>query len=139
MQIVIYGFMALLVMTCVYAVAAGGRDAWIACGMLISAALMTPVVTVIPDARWLLFVVDGVLLIGLVALAMRSSHYWPMWVAGLHGVSVAGHVVTTLTPHLPWNVYHAIIAFWAIPVQLVMALGIFLDSRATKYADGENR
>ena len=133
-----YGFLALVLMTCAYAILFGERDARIACAMLVSAALLTPVVTVIPHARWLLFAVDGALLIGLLILAMWSRHYWPLWVAGLHGVSVAGHVVTALTPHLPWNVYHAIIAFWAIPVQLVMALGIFLDSRATHYVDAEN-
>ncbi|MCI4589569.1 hypothetical protein MOK15_05625 [Sphingobium sp. BYY-5] len=138
MQIVMFSFLLLLVMSCAYALIAGGRDARIACAMLVSASLLTPMVTLFSHARWPLFLVDSSLLVGLTMLAMRSRYFWPMWVAGMHGVTVAGHIASTLTPNLPWNVYHAIIAFWSIPVQLTMALGIFLDSRGTNHADAHN-
>lgn len=129
MLILMGGFVALLLLSCGYAIIAGGRDARLACAMMLAASLLTPAVTLATTAKWPLMTVDTMLLFGLVTVALYSRRYWPLWTAGLHSVAVAGHIAVQYAPDIAFRIYHAIIGFWSIPVLLVMPLGIFLDRR----------
>lgn len=124
-----------MLISCGYSVIAGGRDGRVAVAMLLAAAGMTPVITGLTHDRWALALVDAALFVGLVALAMRSSHFWPLWLAGLHGAAVATQIVSPLNPDLPRNIYHAVVAFWSIPMQVVIVVGILLDRRMASHAD----
>lgn len=123
-------FFALLALSCVYAVVAGGRDARIAVGLMVAAVLLTRAVTLLFAARWPLMIVDMALLLGFWRLSLSSRRYWPLWVMGLHGVSVAGHLAIQFGPPIPYPVYHGIIGVWSIPVLISMTLGIMLDQKA---------
>lgn len=124
-----------MLVSCGYSVLAGGRDGRIAVAMLLSAAMMTPLITGFTHDRWALAMVDTALFAGLIALAIRSNHYWPLWLAGLHGAAMATQIVSHLNPDLPRNVYHAVVAFWAIPMQVVIVVGILLDRRAANHVE----
>lgn len=128
--IVLQIFFALLVLSCVYSAIAGGRDARMAVAMMVAAVLLTRGVTLTFQTRWPLMIVDTVLLGGFIWLSVKSRRYWPVWVTGLHGVSVAAHIATQLGPPIPYPVYHGVIGVWSIPVLLAMTLGIMLDQRA---------
>lgn len=128
--IVLQLFFALLFLSCVYSVAAGGRDARIAVGLMVAAVLLTRAVTLAFAARWPLMLVDMALLVAFWRLSLSSRRYWPIWVMGLHGVSVAGHLAIQFGPLIPYPVYHGIIGVWSIPVLISMTLGIMLDQKA---------
>lgn len=125
----------LMLVSCGYSVLAGGRDGRAAVAMLLSAALMTLMITGFTQDRWAVALVDAVLFAGLVALAIRSNHYWPLWLAGLHGAAMATQIVSHLNPDLPYKIYHAVVAFWSIPMQVVIVVGILLDRRAVNHVE----
>jgi hypothetical protein len=135
MPLLFASFAALMLVSCGYSVLAGGRDGRIAVAMLLSAAMMTPLITGFTHDRWALAMVDTALFAGLIALAIRSNHYWPLWLAGLHGAAMATQIVSHLNPDLPRNVYHAVVAFWSIPMQVVIVVGILLDRRAVNHVE----
>lgn len=124
-----------MLISCGYSVIAGGRDGRVAVAMLLAAAVMTPVITGLTHDRWALALVDAALFIGLVVLAMRSNHFWPLWLAGLHGAAVATQIVSHLNPDLPRNIYHAVVAFWSIPMQVVIVVDILSDRRVARHAE----
>lgn len=102
--------------------------------MLLAAAILTIPVTQY-DASWAglhfgVFTIDLALLGGLMALALSSRSYWPIWMTAFHALSVCTHIVSSIDPHIVPKAYNALEAFWSIPVQLVMPLGVMLDWRA---------
>lgn len=124
-----------MLVSCAYSALAGGRDGRIAVAMLLSAALLTPLITGVTHDRWALSMIDAALFAGLIALALRSNHLWPLWLAGLHGAAMATQIVSHLNPDLPRNIYHAVVAFWSIPMQVVIVVGILLDRRAANHVE----
>ncbi|WP_336970071.1 hypothetical protein [Sphingobium aromaticiconvertens] len=133
MPLLFASFAVLMLVSCSYSVLAGGRDGRVAVAMLVSAALMTLMITGVTQDRWAVALVDAALFAGLIALAMRSNHYWPMWLAGLHGAAMATQIVSHLNPDLPRNIYQAVVAFWSIPMQVAIVVGILLDRRAVNH------
>jgi hypothetical protein len=128
-------FALLMLISCGYAALAGGRDGRIAVAMLLTAALLTPLATGLTHDGRALALVDTALFAGLIILALQSKHYWPLWLAGLHGAAMAGQIVTHLSPDLPRNIYHAIVAFWSIPMQVVIVIGVMLDRKAARHVE----
>lgn len=135
MPVLFASFAVLMLVSCGYSVLAGGRDGRAAVAMLLSAALLTPMITGFTHDRWVLAMVDTALFAGLIALAIRSNHYWPLWLAGLHGAAMAAQIVSHLNPELPGNIYHAVVAFWSIPMQVVIVVGILLDRRTASHVE----
>lgn len=127
--IVLQIFFVLLLLCCVYSAWFGGKDARLAVGMMVIAVFATRAVTLAFTVRWPLMIVDTGLFAGLLAISLKSQRYWPLWVTGLHGVTVASHIATLLGPPIPYPVYHGIIAVWSIPVLVVMTLGVMLDQK----------
>jgi hypothetical protein len=77
-----------------------------------------------------LFVVDGIYLAALYALAVLSRRFWPIWSAGFQLLSVLTHVATLLDPFTPPQLYRALESFWALPILITMVIGVSLDRRA---------
>ena len=127
-------FSILLLGSCAYAWLAGGREArWIT-ALIISAAVLSVPASYL-DHGWSrthlpVLGVDLLLLVGLIAMALRSKSYWPLWMAGFHLISVATHAATIAQPQLKPLIYFALQSFWSLPLLLVMVGGIMLDRRA---------
>jgi hypothetical protein len=128
-------FSALMLISCFYAMIAGRRDGRIAVALLVSATLLTWLALGMDHYRFVVGAIDAALLVGLAVLAMRTRHYWPLWLAGMHCAGMAAHIVTQLNPDLPGKLYHAIIAFWSIPMQVILVIGILMDRRAARHAE----
>lgn len=133
-SIVLQIFFALLLLCCAYSACFGGKEARIAVGMMVVAVLATRIVTWMFITLWPLTIVDIALFLGFLTLSLRSERYWPLWVTGLHGVSIAAHIVALVGPPIPYRVYHGIMGVWSIPVMIMMTLGIMLDQH-----EGKNR
>lgn len=127
-------FWVLAICCCGYAAVAGGRDGRAIAAIYLSACVATVVAWwVQPDWRHTnqaTFAVDLVLLVALVALALRSQRWFPIWFAGLHLLAIVSHAGSILAPGFAYKVYFLMQAFWAVPMLLSLAIGVALDRRA---------
>lgn len=127
-------YFLLLATTCGYAIWRGGRDGQLASSFIGFGSLLTFAVTQ-GDSRVPLLVLDLAVFGAYLALALRSSSYWPLWMAGFQLITVAEGIASLLAPATAKGILHAVTGFWSIPMLLVMTLGIFLDSRGFRRAD----
>jgi len=127
-------FSILLFGSCAYAWLAGGSEGrWIVT-MIVLAALMSIPASYL-DHGWShtqlpVLGVDALLLAGLLAIALRSRSFWPLWMVAFHLLSVTTHLATIAKPELKPLLYFAMQSFWSLPLLLVMVAGIMLDRRA---------
>jgi hypothetical protein len=83
--------------------------------------------------------VDVGLLLGLYVLVLASRRGWPIWMTGFHLVAVVTHLGTVLVPDFTPRIYRALESVWAIPVLLVLIIGVELDRRSglSRLLDGQ--
>ena len=121
---------SLLALCCIYAATAGGRTGRIGAALNVSATVATLVAQ--GYAPWSqthmpVLVIDLLLMLAFYALAMKSRVYWPIWAAGFHLITVAGHAATLIVPDFRSSLYYLFNGMWAIFVQMAMVWGITLD------------
>lgn len=127
-------FAILLFASCAYAWSAGGKEGrWTASTVVGAAVLSIPASLL--DRGWShtqlpVLGVDLLLLFALLAIALRSERFWPLWMAAFHMISVSTHVATIALPGLRPIIYFAMQSFWSLPLLLAMVVGILLDRRA---------
>jgi hypothetical protein len=79
-----------------------------------------------------LLAIDGLLLIALIALALRSDRFWPMWAAAFQLVGTTVHLASmTETGDFAWA-YAVGLIFWSYPVLIALAAGTWLEGRYRK-------
>ncbi|MBZ9648535.1 hypothetical protein K9B33_13355 [Sphingobium sp. 3R8] len=76
--------------------------------------------------------VDILCLLAFTALAIKSNRYWPLWSAGCALAAIAIHLAAFLPIGFKPAVYHGLKGLMAIPMQLLMVRGIYLDGRLRK-------
>lgn len=69
------------------------------------------------------FLVDVAVLLAFTAIALRSSRFWPLWVAGLQLTATSVHLLKLIEPDLMRFVFGAALAFWSYPILLLIAVG----------------
>ncbi len=131
MDILQSAFIFALVLCTLYASINGGRTGRAGAAIFIVATILSAAAATM-NPSWAttsygLFVVDGGCLIALIALAMNSSRYWPIWAMGFQTVAVATHMATFWLPELVPKSYQALLSFWAIPILWVMVVGTRKD------------
>lgn len=124
-------FLTLMAVSCGAAALLGGRDGrWIA--FLYVLAIVGTHYARLAVPSWgnphlPVFLVDAGLLVGLVAVALTSRRYWPIWIAGLHVLTVTSHASVWLVGTFDARVYFVLESVWA-PVKLVVLLiGVLMD------------
>lgn len=124
-------FLVSMLGVCAFAILRGGRDERVGAIALAAAAIGSPLAM---SHQWgspelgVVFV-DIMLLFALMALAMRSKAFWPMWAAGFQGCAVAVHLVAARSPNMLPMVYAETLAVWAYPVLAALAAGTLLETR----------
>ncbi|MEA3042667.1 MAG: hypothetical protein QOH47_505 [Sphingomonadales bacterium] len=132
-----YLFIPLLVLCCVYAFMAGGgpeRVGAAAYGLscFASVAVFTAPVIRFQTVEVGVFIVDVLVFVIFIALALRANRFWPIWVSGLLGLGVLGHLARWAGPDvIPWA-YAVILSVWSYPILAVIALGTFNHQRRLK-------
>jgi hypothetical protein len=126
-------YLILLVGTVAYALLKGGVDERSGAITILVAALMTQVVAVIGPGGTMapgwygpeigVMAVDVAVLVAFVAIAYRSTKFWPIWAAASQLVAVLTHWTVILDPSIVPMVYTTAQPFWAIPVIVALALG----------------
>lgn len=133
-----YAFIALLIASNAYAFTRGGWEGRWTALLLTFAAFSGPAVLHLgrpyADKSVLLLAMDFPLLLALGAIAFRTDRFWPLWLVALHLLSVCAEIATIIDKQVLARQYQAAQAFWSIPMQLLLALGVFLDRRAEHLA-----
>jgi hypothetical protein len=120
----------LLIFCSIYAAVMGGHTGKIGAAVNVSATVATAVAQRFgpwSETHWPVMMIDLLVLAALYALALKSKVHWPIWAAGFHIITVAGHVATIIMPDFRSSVYYMFNGMWAIFVQLAMVWGITLD------------
>jgi hypothetical protein len=128
--LVISLYWVLALLCCGFAAAAGGKSGRIGATMIITASVASAVgdqfgtwnQTHIP-----VMAIDLILLAGFYWLAMRSKSYWPIWVTGLHLISVFSHIAVLFADDVRQMLYYGFGAVWSLPILLAMVIGISHD------------
>lgn len=92
---------------------------------LLVAAILSPLVEreayVEPEAG--VFFIDLALFIALMAIAVRSRSFWPMWASGLQLCTLAVHLAAAKYPAMVPAAYAETLVIWSFPVLVVVAFG----------------
>ena len=133
-QAVNYFFLVLLVGSTAYALAWGGAPERIAASVYALSCVVTFVALAASPARWQsvevgVFILDVLTFAIFCVLAMRAHRFWPIWVSGLPGLGVFGHLARWAGPDLFWWAYAVIMSIWSYPILAIIALGTWHHQR----------
>jgi hypothetical protein len=129
--------------TCMYAAWCGGKDGrWFAFFYL-TACLLTLCATWInfdwSSVNWLTFAIDFGLWLGLAWLAMRSRRFWPIWVVGMHYITVTAHLASFFHGSAPVRAYFILATMTSLPKLLIVCVGIHMDRRLVAQGHAHDR
>ncbi|OYY79346.1 MAG: hypothetical protein B7Y43_02710 [Sphingomonas sp. 28-62-20] len=125
MNVLVY--LAILVVSCLYAGMRGGPPERLAALTLVAAiiaSVFAPASNAIrfQGIEYGIMAVDTACLVAVVAIAIHAQRYWPMWMAAILLDIVLTHALM-LTPSLmPWS-YSVMIAAWNYPIPIILAIG----------------
>jgi hypothetical protein len=120
----------LLALCSAYAAAMGGVTGRIGAALNVAATVATLFAQQIgpwSQTHIPVLIIDLLLLLALYLLALNSRVYWPIWAAGFHLITVAGHAATVVVPDFRSSLYYLFNGMWAIFVQMAMVWGITQD------------
>lgn len=84
------------------------------------------------EPRWNVWIVDSLLLIGLLILALRSPRHWPIFAAGFHLLAIVTHAIRLITPrNMAWSLVTAGV-IWSYLVLFTLALATWLAWRRAR-------
>ena len=121
-------FWTLLFVVCACAALRGRSDERIAAGACAVATAITHFVlgplkleyaTVKPG----LVALDAAMLVTFVMIALRSSRFWPLWVAGLQLTMSMAHLLKAIEIDLLPRAYAAAVVFWSYPILIIILVG----------------
>jgi len=129
-----YFFRALLLLSCGYAMWRGRSDERIVAAVCILATLasrlaFSPISIRYSGVEGGLLAIDIAVLACFVFVALRSSRFWPLWVAGLQLTSSMAHLMKAIDERLMPLAYGAAIALWSYPILIILAIGTWRQHR----------
>ena len=127
-------FRILLVLVAAYALLRGGRDGRqvgiiLVLGVIATELVLPPVKERFDAVETNLMLVDLAVFAGFLWVALRSDRFWPMWIAGLQLTAILGHVLKLIDAQLFSRAYAAALVFWAYPMLLILAIGVWRGTR----------
>lgn len=123
-------FWTLLILTCGYALWRGRKYEQLAAVIFISASVLSVVVRSPVHMRYAGLemsdlVIDSFVLLGTVAIALKSDRFWPLWIAGLQLTISMAHFLKALQPDLLPMAYAAAERFWSYPTLIILAVATY--------------
>lgn len=139
-----YIFLAVLLLTCGYALWRGRSDERIVASICLLAVIATRFAISPLSVRYTgielgLLIIDLLMLATFVAIALRSERYWPLWVAGLQLTNSMAHLVKAIEFDLMPVAYRAAAIFWSYPILFVLAIGTWRGQRGLRQLAGRQR
>ena len=126
-------FWIVLLASCGYALWRGSKYERIAALVFISATVLS-ILGHSPHRRYVAveasdLIVDTAVLFAVVAIALVSDRFWPLWAAGLQLVDSFSHVMKAIDADLIPKVYGAAERFWSYPILIVLLIGAWRQHR----------
>jgi len=126
-------FWIVLLASCGYALWRGSKYERIAALVFISATVLS-ILGHSPHGRYVAveasdLIVDTAVLFAVVAIALVSDRFWPLWAAGLQLVDSFSHVMKAVDADLLPKVYGAAERFWSYPILIVLLVGAWRQHR----------
>ena len=121
-------YWTILLIICAYAFWRGRTDERAAAATCLGASLIQ-VLVISPTPHRYSGVEIGVLAVDLgvlaafIAIALQSSRFWPLWVAGLQLTTILGHILKAVQLSLLPLAYAGALRFWSYPILLIVAIG----------------
>lgn len=127
-------FRLLLALVVLYALVRGHRDEKVIAAICIMGAVATHIVISPISGRygeieWGVLAVDIAVFGGFTAVALQSSRFWPLWVAGLQLTTVIGHLLKAAQSGLLPLAYGAALQFWSYPIIVILFIGTWRSTR----------
>lgn len=132
-------FNTLLAAMCIYAVARGGQPEKLAALGWTVGCIATFLLPFDPMATYHRIdlpglAIDLIVLAGFVALAVTANRFWPLWLAAVHLVTIAVHLVKAFEADLLPSIYAFAVGKAAYPMLLLIVLGVSRHhSRVRRY------
>jgi hypothetical protein len=113
----------------------GDREEQVTAGALLLGWVAT---LVLRDPRWLGiqwggFAVDGLFMVMITIIALRSRRYWPLAAAGFQLLAIVTHAARMVDPSLGGWVYATAGIVWTQLLILSLATGVWGTWRAQRY------
>jgi hypothetical protein len=130
-------FVSLLAVLCLYAWWKGGAPEKIGAAIFAVGTILTHIAAAAPPFRYHsmehgIFVVDVAAFLAFLLLALCAHRFWTLWVTGLLGVAIVGHVAMLLSPGvLPWA-YRVALSVWSYPILALIGTGTMLHQKRLK-------
>ena len=130
-----YLYWVVLLSVVVYAFRRGALDERLAAltclgGTIATMALSRATATKYSDVEVAVLAVDIVGFLIFTLIALKSSRFWPLWVAGFQLSSMLAHFLRAFGADMMPRVYAAAERFWIYPIFLAIAIGVW---RARQY------
>ena len=138
-----YLFLAILLLSCGYALWRGRTDERMVASICLMATVATRFAISPLSARYTdiengLLIIDLMMLAAFVAIALRSHRYWPLWVAALQLTNSMAHLMKAIELDLLPGAYRAAAIFWSYPILLILAIGTWRGHRRRHRSDDES-
>ena len=132
-------FWLLLLVSCGYALWRGRKYERIAAIVFIAATLLSFLThSPLQDRHFGIeasdLIVDSAVLVAVLAIALVSDRFWPLWVAGLQLVDSMSHLMKAVDADLLPSVYGAAERFWSYPILLILFIGAWRQQHRPKSA-----
>ena len=129
-------FWLLLLVSCGYALWRGRKYERIAALVFVTATILS-FLGHSPHGRYVAIeasdlIVDTSVLVAVVAIALASDRFWPLWVAGLQLVDSLSHVMKAIDSDLVPKVYGAAERFWSYPILIILLVGAWRQHRRVR-------
>lgn len=123
-------FFSLLMVVCIYSAIWGGKPERRAVLILIAGLAMTLIALSLSGNRYShleigVFIADLSILFAFVMLALNAERYWTLWICAMQVIQVLSHIPKMIIPELLPQAYYIIVAFWAYPMLLTLAIGTY--------------
>jgi hypothetical protein len=127
-------YWAILLSVVVYAFRRGALDERVAAltcllGTIATVALSRGAPHKYNDVEFAVLFVDGAAFLVFTYIALKSSRFWPLWVAGFQLSSMLAHFLRAFGADMMPQVYAAAERFWIYPIFLAIAVGVWRAQR----------
>ncbi len=115
----------LLLLCCTFCYFKGGKTERIAALIALVASLASWAVWIFSGRHWGstelgVLAIDLAVLLGFLAIALRTDRFWPLWATAMQLIAVATHAATLVNPDIVPRAYSLAQGFWAYPILLMM-------------------
>lgn len=133
-------FWLLLLASCGYALWRGRKYERIAALVFVTATVLS-ILGHSPRLRYVEIevtdvIVDTGVLIAVMAIALASDRFWPLWVAGLQLVDSMSHMMKAIHTDMLPTIYGAAERFWSYPILLILLVGAWRQDQRSRKGQG---